>query len=542
LTTTVIDLIQARGDIVVTTLIDDKVLKLPTFLPELPTIFLFALMVVLVMMVGALLSRYIFRKVSSATEPISLFVLRRLSSMTLVTSVVVFLLIGITWALLHLPGAAVRDRLWAALLGSALVILLLALPLCYFVVRASGEASWLKKFALAALAISPLVLVLYPLSGRINDTFWWYRDRLDEWTVLTFVLVKISYLFSQLPDFVPYIIFLGALPFIRTLDKSPDERSLTSLALEKLLFAAYVVGVRDHFYLIPIPFLLAFVVYPRIIAQGEERARLDFLKVKTPADEPCQTDQPDLGEAKEIDLDVLRDAQQGLTKKLRSWDVSPAKFRRENARLQRLIDRSEQRKLVLGIGPYEENWKNAAHASKYGFWLALLLSPIYVGLTVMRDTSAPRFALLSLVTGAITTAADWVILAFFFGYCFKYIRGTSGLRKGVYLAAAYTVCLLPVWLVNLSTSPVALALFILPNFIFLPVLGIWAFDLPKLRSEKKPWSTLIQLEDLPAFLAFSSVPITSLAVALISFLTGGYKEVIPLLIKLASTAVPAVPR
>jgi hypothetical protein len=91
--------------------------------------------------------------------------------------------------------------------------------------------------------------------------------------------------------------------------------------------------------------------------------------------------------------------------------------------------------------------------------------------------------------------AYWTLASFFFGYFFKYLSNSSGVRKGLHLAMVISLCL--------ATSDMIANL---PEFVgrvtelvyFFPLLGFWAFDYKTFRDaqEKFSWKSFYRYENL----------------------------------------------
>jgi hypothetical protein len=203
---------------------------------------------------------------------------------------------------------------------------------------------------------------------------------------------------------------------------------------------------------------------------------------------------------------------------------------------------------VLSIGPNTDDWINGRWCLKWG---AALIAPfllVYLLLLLVQSTylSNSTFGFMLALNQVLTFLSDWLIAAFFFGYYFRYIRGASGLQKGLRTACAMIICLLPAWLTHVSSKTDLIGLFFRggQTFLFFTLLGMAAFDYATFRNALRGqfrWRTFARFGDMPSFTAVVSVLITTLGVGLTTVLTGQFKDLLAKLINAAFQQTPGPP-
>jgi hypothetical protein len=148
-------------------------------------------------------------------------------------------------------------------------------------------------------------------------------------------------------------------------------------------------------------------------------------------------------------------------------------------------------------------------------------------------------------TRLVVFIMDGLVGAFFFGFFFNWIRGASGLKKGINISLAIILCLLPSWIAPLSSSSVTNLMALLfracQTFLFFTILGVWAFDYKNYRealSEEFQWKKFARFGDMPGATALLSVVLTSLGVIVTTVLTGQFTTIVTQIIKVALPSIP----
>jgi hypothetical protein len=477
------------------------------------------------------------------------FLPQALLARLLAATILVLLIMSLLWiAIFRSEKGLDRYRLWPALIGFLLVGTLLIVPAWVSRARPREKSNrrWAKRIGLILVGGLLLAVVSYGLFGSRENTFWNYNPALSGPEIFEFSLVKLSYMFGYLGGLVLYILFLGILVVLKTIEGRSGADNRLLLGFEKLLFVSFIVGITWHFYLLPLPFLLAFLAYRCVMVSPTEHKQLDddelVNEVFARRKESTITSLEKL-KSRQNALDNLRKKFGSGEMPLPSFEIREKALRatiQEQQKETQFTPSSQSRTydvedLILGLGPHKTNWENGKHAAIYSLWLAIPFALVNLGISIaVGGGGSKTFVPLSMAMQVIGGVSDWLILAFFFGYFFKYIKGHSGLKKGLTLAVAYTLCILPLVVREFSSSILAMLFYLTPNFIFLPFLGIMAFDARSFRQimgEGYSWKKLIRFEDNPTLLAFTTIPFTTVAITVLSFLTGQSGKIIPLLLK-----------
>jgi len=333
---------------------------------------------------------------------------------------------------------------------------------------------------------------------------------------------------------------------VRLRDVDGEEDALRG-QLAVLVFATYLVGLSTRIFWLPVPFLLALLVAPHFVLEPAARRRaLDVLAPFAVRDRRdlasrCLA----LGEAQQF-----REALEKLDKKT----VAPADYEKRKREVDAYIAERERatvvagglgaQDLVLAVGGHARDWTNARTAVKHGAVLALPLFAVYVGAFLSKEVwRDDPFLPLEVSTRLVGFTTQWFMAAFFFGYFFKWIRGGSGLTKGVRVAIAVLACLLPARIASFGSLEglAALALSAGQTFLFFALLGVWAFDYRTSRQISGgtfAWRTYSRLGDIRTLAASASILLTSVGLASTSVITGQFTSILSALVRLAFPAAP----
>src|SRR5262249_42537743 len=137
------------------------------------------------------------------------------------------------------------------------------------------------------------------------------------------------------------------------------------------------------------------------------------------------------------------EAPEHLAKKFASGDLSVAGFTKRMAFAERYVheleasapldERLRAQHGALSVGPHGDDYADGRHALRFGLKLAIpwwLVSMV----PVVTHLDAPPAMMIGLVANQLIGGlVYWLFAAFFFGYFFAYLRGRSGLRKGLRL-------------------------------------------------------------------------------------------------------------
>jgi hypothetical protein len=335
-------------------------------------------------------------------------------------------------------------------------------------------------------------------------------------------------------------VLLASIVFL--LRRMPDNTSrhqglVTSIAT--LAFATYSIGVESQIFFLPITFLLALWIFPRFaLAAPLGREAVDAVVPEI------------IGKRKELAEGAMAfsDAQEFVdaVAKADKKAISPTEFEQRRATAEARLSKQWERntltggltaqEVVLTVGPDRNPWRNALLAVKYGAVLALPLLGVYLVSLFGGGSFRSPYVVLQVGGALLNFAMQWFVAAFFFGYFFQYLRGSSGLTKGVRMALTIIVCTLPI---RLATEPtltglVALLLGLGQTFLFFTLLGLWAFDYRTLRAtmrEQFRWRMLLSLSDTRGITVSASVMLTSVALTAASALLGKLPAILLILVQ-----------
>jgi hypothetical protein len=392
-----------------------------------------------------------------------------------------------------------------------------------------------------------LAAMAYPAGRSI------YSLSSTPFSTVTVTTSNVNNFFGMIQDFLPYILLVGV---VRILKSASSHRQneihpfIFDVAL--LLFSCYVIGTTANWFIVPIPFILALILYPRLLAAPAERVNaVNFVKPLALRRRRWFLDRVfDLSLSKRLLSSVDQ-----MEKNIASGDLAPEEFLKRRQKLETYAEAVRQendfhyelkaKDLALSLGPCPTNWDNGVHALKRGFIISLPFLLLYLLTFLIKQIRLDSsFVFLWTVLRIITFVLDWALYAFFFGYFFNQLQGESGLKKGLRVALVVIACLFPVWLTSGSSLVELSATFLRAGqiFLFFTVLGVWAFDYHTFRTTLKEHFSLkrfTQFGDMPRFVAVASVLLTSAGVAFSSVLKGRFLEVVTQLI---SAIFPEIPR
>lgn len=362
---------------------------------------------------------------------------------------------------------------------------------------------------------------------------------------------NVTNFFGMIQDFLPYVLLVGIVQMLRSAKRRHDEIHPLIFDVALLLFSCYVIGTTANWFMIPIPFILALILYPRLLAVpfGKVNA-VNYVKPFALRRRRRLLDRVfDLSLSKRLLSSVDQ-----MEKDVASGDLAPEEFVKRRQKLETyaegvrqdndFFDELKAKDLALSLGPRPTNWDNGVHALKRGFIISLPFLLLYLLTFLIKQIRLDSsFVFLWTVLRIITFVLDWALYAFFFGYFFNQLQGESGLKKGLRVALVVIACLFPVWLASGFSSVELSATFLRAGqiFLFFTVLGVWAFDYHTFRTTFQEHFSLkrfTQFGDMPRFVAVASVLLTSAGVAFSSVLKGRFLEVVA---KLVSAIFPEIP-
>lgn len=368
-----------------------------------------------------------------------------LRSICVATLATVFLFVGVGFALyllqpnvVNLPHILARLAVWLFLILLSDQALRLTRPLLG---KRTRSKPW-GRVALALLLLTPLLLS--------SDLFDVYGGNVFAAAPHVTVFEEVRAGLALAQRLVPYVFLLGLLSLLKEAGRADSGEAESGWARELgvILFAAYVVSSTLEWLMIPLATIGAYVAYNRWLMLDDARLKLlGGLRPKVVRERE--------GWAGKI-LKVLEvyEAESKLaeyTKKSRKGDLQPEDLEASRVEAQKTFDAAKPIIAVegetrvddvfLSIGPTGSNWGDGVHAAKLGFWLSL---PLLAGFLIRTLPEAfdyqGQFAVLAFFMRTTAFVAYWAAAAFFFGYFFMCLRGSTGLWKGVWVALLVIAC------------------------------------------------------------------------------------------------------
>jgi len=458
-----------------------------------------------------------------ATLPFLLSRVRRLTRSYLDRRGALLLTAALVVSALALPHLPVRATMILA--GSLLLYgfagLLLRLLRGFLVekrwVRAVEGRPWATRGVLAVLSL----LVAWPLAGPAN--------RLEPG--------QLQNLNQQIEDLFVYGLALGVvlLLFRDTRPSSSPIVSRETLVLGIYLFAVLLINSYSTWLLVPVPVLVGFLLASTWLFRPEgdvERLR------NVPAEKRLRQrrliqDVVDAGLAGA----QFSAIQKSLTGKLNSAELSPGDYesKREEYRsyleqkleLETVAKGVRSQEAVFAVGGPELR-DNVESALKTGAVLASgpFLIALYQFLPYSR-VSYP-YPLMTLLSFIVSAAASWLLYAFFFGFYYAYLRGATGLTKGIHLFVALALPFAVYRLLNAEslTDMRPFLLWATQLFLFCSLLGLISVDYRLLRANGFRLRDLTAVHNVPALSAYASTVVAALIPTVTALVTGQFKEIV----------------
>jgi hypothetical protein len=181
----------------------------------------------------------------------------------------------------------------------------------------------------------------------------------------------------------------------------------------------------------------------------------------------------------------------------------------------------ELSKHPLAFGPKSTAWENGLHGAQ---WAALLALPWYIIYIVafLRGTSfSSSYPLLDFLIDLLIIFSRWASIGFVLGYFFPYLRGDSGLEKGLWLSLVVIVTSLPLYfLFNDNAiewrSTLIWALQVLTQCI---LLGLIAFDYATVRDERRGFQLLLELHGMRSLGLWTATLIAAIGTSAVTLLS-----------------------
>ncbi len=411
------------------------------------------------------------------------------------------------------------------LIDVALVTIVLSIAvLLPFVIMTRRSAAPLRERTHEAIVL----VLLFALASWVLLGVNWDDVDVRQYPQYFDVLSRSSTVLFMLGAVAPYAIgYYGVIALQRL---SPPATRALGPAFGLFLFASYVVGSQLSIYVLPVPFLLALLVYPRLILRPvKERVRYDAIAALSD-DARAQRLRDAIAERR---LDEVLDAEDQVGTKLGKGEITITDYTSRLAQFGAYVSQRTSElhgygglkasQIALAFGPCATDFENGLLALRIAIPFAVVGALAVIpsaGRSALTDAAFFITLFASVVAGFGKTA----LAAFFFGFMFRSIRGPSGLAKGLIVSVAAMLCLLPYWAVESPAAIIALGNALAILLLFL-TLG-FAFDLMTflrhtravtVRGKLRDFS---YLEGMPGLTTFATTVAAAAGAAVISVVSG----------------------
>lgn len=297
----------------------------------------------------------------------------------------------------------------------------------------------------------------------------------------------------------------------------------TQTALATLIFAGFLVGTGQVWFVFPVAFLIALFIFPSLVLIGEDRA--DLLNRHAP--EILRYRKAFLSrEYEHAKLFAPSNSWFGLG--LLGLKNEDQKKKRDYAPLEATVPDGRKialAELAFALGPSLSPVENGLRALRVGAWGALVFVLIYAVPSFATTDQADRFPYLSALSRAASVGGYWLIGAFFFGYFYSQIRGAAGWKKGAMLAFGIAIAREPFALLAAQSAAdyAAIGINVAQRFAFFVLIGLLAFDVITFRKavgRAVAWRIFPLVAGLSVVEALASIAIAGAGVAASAAFTG----------------------
>ena len=302
------------------------------------------------------------------------------------------------------------------------------------------------------------------------------------------------------------------------------------LLFGQVLFAGYVVGTNDTWILLPISFLVAWLVYRYVLIESPYQiSQITYLEKYIRLNRSNLLAQL----AQDLAFLKLQKKKEEVLVNLANGKINPSEYEKTvltlDSEMQSLkkpeldIPGVRVKDIVLAIGTFDKPIDNAVLGLRSAFLLQLPLLYIFIQYYLFKEIYSSSLHLwMILISQLISFVSRWLVMGFLFGLLYEFIRGNNGLRKSLFVSGAYALSILPyrLLIVN-SISGASSYLFEIGQMsIFMICLGL-LMDWETLKSQGYRFSYLkVVVSDIPSLVSVSSVLITTIGVVITSLLSG----------------------
>ena len=347
----------------------------------------------------------------------------------------------------------------------------------------------------------------------------------------TVFLIEYEFLFA-----VPLIILIMILD--KTENLSNKRIVLFSSGAFLFIFCSYATtGLFDLFIGVPVTLVFSYFI-GRYFLLSDLKTKIKTLRNLKPLFELEKTDKRIF--TKLFELKQYENVKAKYRDKLLKGEMLPAEFDKANADLEEKIKEAVpagiNRDLIhqrMNYPFYENNLKNAEHATVYGMVISILLLSFlfrFIPLNFLSDNSLTNDIAFDLLFYVMIPCFMFTAASFCLGYFFIYFKGDSGWKKGFYLGLAIALAHLPYQ--YLISGKLNLMFFLVPvmrEILIMTLVGFLAFDFSTIRKiYGKDFSPkhLAQVEGIQNIIWLATIILSALGAAVTAWLTGNFSSLL----------------
>ncbi len=328
----------------------------------------------------------------------------------------------------------------------------------------------------------------------------------------------------RLDRLLPYALLVAMIFYLGALNREDwFELPRDSVRLGALMFAYYLTGRTANVLFVPLPLLLGYFAFTRVVLGSSLPGEADLDKASARKRIRQLLDY-------KLAVQLSYRIRPALFKKFQDealaasevdTRVRAAENRLEEARSELQVPPDVVRSQIFNWGPENGPWANARNAVFHGLFISIPFQIVtLVGLlrtNVQEGVGYSRYPILELLERLCFSASMWILIAFLFGYFFHLIWGRDSFTKALVFSGAVLVPTIPQRL--LEAQPLlgeAHKIQIFQVVIYVLFLALIAFDLRTVQKLGLTWHRLISIYGLGGITAYGS----TIVAASIASITG----------------------